>query len=64
MSHSGLDDTLGQIYAENTFKHKMSGKAVSRAVRGHMITDAALNALLVADIYDIDLEREQKINIL
>ncbi|KAJ8868939.1 hypothetical protein PR048_030480 [Dryococelus australis] len=31
--------------------HMMSGKAISRAIRGHMLVDAALSTLLVADVF-------------
>ena len=54
MSGSGLAEVLQVIFAENTVPHLMSGKAVSRAVRGHLIMDSALNALLLSKAYDID----------
>lgn len=40
---SRLEELLGVVYAGNTVCHMMSGKAVSRAVHGHMLVDAALN---------------------
>ena len=46
MAESGLKEILEMIYASNAVHHMLSGKAVSRAVRGHLIIDAALNALL------------------
>ena len=33
----------------------LTGKAISRAVRGHMLVDAALNTILVAKAYNIPL---------
>ena len=33
----------------------LTGKAISRAVRGHMLVDAALNTILVAKAYRIPL---------
>lgn len=33
----------------------MSGKAVSRAVCGHMLVDAALNTVMLADDYNVPL---------
>ena len=37
MSGSGIEDLLACIYAETAVTHMMSGKAISRAVRGHLI---------------------------
>lgn len=34
---SGFDETLKTIYAENTVSHMLTGKAYSRAVRGHIL---------------------------
>ena len=38
--------------ASNTVSHMLTGKAVSRTVRGHLLVDAALNTILVADTYN------------
>lgn len=35
MSGSGLQELLECVYASNAVVHMLSGKAVSRAVRGH-----------------------------
>ena len=48
MSNSGLEQALETIYAKNTIVHMMSGKAISRALRGHFIVDTALNGLLLS----------------
>ena len=53
MAGSGLQELLEVVYAGNTVPHMMTGKAVSRAVRGHMLVDAALNTILVADAYNV-----------
>ena len=37
----------------------MSGKAVSRAVRGHMLIDAALNTFLISEALDTHLPQDQ-----
>ena len=55
MAGSGLEELLEVVYAGNTVCHMMSGKAVSRAVRGHMLVDAALNTMLLADAYNVPL---------
>ena len=64
MNGSGLEDLLELIYAKNTVPHILSGKAISRAVRGHLIIDAALNILLLSQAYNIPLQvTEQTVQI-
>ena len=55
MASSGLQEVLELIYAPNAVIHMMSGKAVARAVRGHSIVDAALNGLMLADMFNVHL---------
>ena len=55
MAESGLKELLEMIYASNAVDHMLSGKAVSRAVRGHLIIDAALNALLYSSALGIPI---------
>ena len=50
MEGSGIENVLAQIYDESTVKHMMSGKAVSRALRGHFIVDYVLSALLLEQL--------------
>ena len=57
MSGSGLSNILQQVFAENAVVHVLSGKAVSRAFRGHLIIDTCLNSLLFSL-----LKSENKIN--
>ena len=38
------------VYAENYVTHMLSGKAYDRAIRGHLLVDAALNTLLAERI--------------
>ena len=60
MHESGLKETLETIYTPTAVTHMLSGKAVSRAVRGHFIVDSALNALLISKAFSIkNLEQEQ-----
>jgi len=47
MAGSGLRELLELIYASNAVDHILTGKAIARAVRAHLIVDAALNALEV-----------------
>ena len=50
MAGSGLEKLLETIYGTNTVIHMMSGKAISRALRGHFIVDAALRIKLIKSI--------------
>lgn len=51
MKGSGLNEVLQEIYGPNAVLHVMTGKAISRAVRGHMIVDAALSTLIMTDVF-------------
>ena len=53
MSGSGLREVLEVIYSSNTVVHMISGKELARAVRGHMLVDCALNAMLVNKAFHI-----------
>ncbi len=55
MAGSGLQEVLELIYADNAVVHMMTGKAIARAVRGHLIVDAALNALILSDVLGVPL---------
>lgn len=46
MEGSGLQELLSLVYVENAVPHMLSGKAISRAVRGHLLIDSAINALV------------------
>ena len=41
------------VYARSAVVHILSGKAYARAVRAHLLVDAALNALLLADAFQV-----------
>lgn len=53
MADSGLQELLEVVYASNATRHMLTGKAVSRAVRGHMLVDAALHTILVEKAYNV-----------
>ena len=55
MAGSGLQDVLESFYASNTVVHMVSGKAIARAIRGHFMVDAVLNALILASSYNVPL---------
>ena len=44
---SGLEDLLSVVYAENSVMHMLSGKAVSRTIRGHLLVESSLMQLLL-----------------
>ena len=48
MAGSGLSQILECIYA--SVEHLMSGKAISRAVRGHLLVDRVLTGLLLEKV--------------
>ena len=43
---SGLQQLLEVVFAQNSVTHMLTGKAIARAVRGHFLADAVLNAEL------------------
>ena len=58
MRGSGLQEALELIYADNVVPHMLSGKAISRAVRGHLLVETALNTILLSKAYDVPLPTE------
>ena len=48
MAGSGLKELLELIYAPSAVDHSLTGKAVTRAVRAHILLDAVLNELLIS----------------
>ena len=59
MAGSGLQELLEVVFAGNAVRHILTGKAISRAVRGHMLVDAALNTILVAKAHHIPLTTKE-----
>ena len=47
MKGSGLTDALNLIYGTNAVEHMISGKAVSRALRGHFLVESPLTTKLM-----------------
>ena len=56
MTGTGVKELLELVFASNTTAHMMSGKAVSRAIRGHLLIDAALNAILTSQAFQVDIK--------
>ena len=53
MGSTGLQEAFGLVYAENVVVHILNGKAYSRAVRAHLLMDAALSAILTSGAFDL-----------
>ncbi|KAK3926626.1 Endo-1,4-beta-xylanase 2, partial [Frankliniella fusca] len=47
MSGSGLEEVWAQVYAFNSIKHMVTGKAYSRAVRAHFLVQEAIGSMLL-----------------
>ena len=54
MEGTGLKSILEVVYGENAVIHMLTGKAVQRAFRGHLLVEKSLNYLLVSDICNND----------
>ncbi len=55
MSGSGLKEVLQVAYADNAVTHMLSGKAIARAIRGHLLVYAALCAMIASHALGIPL---------
>ena len=60
MKGSGLEDALEQIHGKSTVSHVISGKAVSRALRGHFLVKSALVSQLLEPLISIENNFEQE----
>jgi len=54
MDGSGIKEILGTIYGENAVQHIMSGKAVQRALRGHLLLDQCLTQQVLDKVISDD----------
>ena len=53
MAGSGLKEVMSQVYAEGSVEHMLSGKAMARAVRAHLMVDSALNTMATAEMLGV-----------
>ena len=53
MGGTWLQEAFELLYAENVVVHILNGKAYSRAVRAHLLMDAALSAILTSGAFDL-----------
>ncbi len=56
MAGLGIHELFELIYAPNAVTHMLSGKAVSRAVRAHLLVAGVLHAILVSKAFSVELE--------
>ena len=56
MTGTGLNELLEVVLVNNTKAHMMSGKGLSRAIGGHLLVDAALNAILTSQAFQVDVK--------
>lgn len=49
MRGSGLEELFSTVYASNTVEHMMTGKAYSRALRGHMLVSTAMVKMMLEE---------------
>ena len=54
MEGSGLPEALHNVYAKNSVEHMMTGKAVSKAVRGHFLVSSALTTQLLQEFFSAE----------
>ena len=60
MVGSGLKEIISQVYAEGSVDQMLSGKAVSRAVRAHLLIDSALNGTVMTLTFDVPVPQVSK----
>ena len=52
MDRNGLKDILETIYAENAVVHMLSGKAVQRSLRGHLLVSQCLTKQIADRVFE------------
>ena len=61
MAGSGLQEVLECVFASNTVGHMLRGKAIARVLRGHILVNGALNAMLISEVFGIPLPATQQV---
>ena len=49
-NEEGLSNILETVYGGNAVGHMMTGKAVQRALRGHLLVDKCLHSQLITEV--------------
>jgi len=55
MKGSGIEQSLGQEYGSNVVSHMLTGKAIARTLRGHLLIEAALMTKLLSNVMQSDV---------
>ena len=55
MGRTGLQELLEVIYADTAVGYNLTGKAISRAICGHILIEAVLHAIILSKIYKVPL---------
>ena len=61
MGGSGLREILELFYAENAVGHILSGKAIARAVRAHLLVEATLTTMIMSTIMCVTNQPQENI---
>lgn len=61
MEGSGLKEVLETVYGENAVVHMMTGKAVQRALLGHLLVDQCLTNQIVSQVIAAEQEFETQL---
>ena len=59
MKGSGLEDALEELYGKSTVPHLVSGKSVSRTLRGHFLVESALVCQLLVSLISMENDLEE-----
>ena len=55
IGESGLKELLELIYVPNAVEHILTGKAIARAVRAHLLLDAVINTLILSKALGVSI---------
>ena len=59
MDGSGIESVLQTVYGENSVKHMLGGKAIARALRGHILLESALTIKLQQMLFNEGEEEKE-----
>ena len=61
MEGSGLTEALESVYGSVAVSHMLTGKAVARAIRGHLMIESALTVMLLQNIFSSSVDQPLQI---
>lgn len=62
MGGSGLQELLEVIYADSAVSHILTGKTISRTIRGHILIEAVLYAMILSMIFEVPISYKENGN--